>query len=265
MPEALGTLGGPAGLCFALAGTPERGPAAPAASLTPPLSARSQELTLPPTAAPAVPDAGEGAGKAEDPGVGDYDYVPSEDYYTPPPYEDLSYIEGIEDPDQPPDHGAGAPTSAAGTTNASNVIAFLLAGQGVPLGWPLLPGRLDSPTCWVHLKVVCPTTKWADRTPPPRWPRVPPETGDDSVLAVSLSVAQEGSDWPAARAGTLDEQTRGEVGSSGRDMAFPVRQMWPKASTRGLAKCRPLCPLRAVLCDVVRVCPPPGVAAESSG
>lgn len=143
MPEARGTLGGPAGLCFALAGTPERGPAAPAASLTPPLSARSQELTLPPTAAPAVPDAGEGAGKAEDPGVGDYDYVPSEDYYTPPPYEDLSYIEGIEDPDQPPDHGAGAPTSAAGTTNASNVIAFLLAGQWVPLGWPLLPGRLS--------------------------------------------------------------------------------------------------------------------------
>lgn len=69
-----------------------------------------------------MPDTSEGAGK-EDPGVGDYDYVPSEDYYTPPPYEDLSYVEGLEDPDHPPDHGPGArvPTSTAGTSNGSNV------------------------------------------------------------------------------------------------------------------------------------------------
>lgn len=83
-----------------------------------------------------MPNTGEGAGKEEDLGIGDYDYVPSEDYYTPPPYEDLSYIEGIEDPDQdpdqPPDRGAGpgVPTSAAGTSNTSNVIASLPSGLG---------------------------------------------------------------------------------------------------------------------------------------
>ncbi|XP_028360015.2 collagen alpha-1(V) chain-like, partial [Phyllostomus discolor] len=82
-----------------------------------------EELTPPPTAAPAAPDASEGAGKEEDPGIGDYDYVPIEDYYTPPPYEDIGYPEGVDDPDQPPDHGAGAgvPTSATGgASNSSN-------------------------------------------------------------------------------------------------------------------------------------------------
>lgn len=64
-----------------------------------------------------MPDTSEGAGK-EDPDTLDYDYVPSEDYYTPSPYED-SYGEGL---------GAEVPTSTAGTTNASNVIAFLPRG-----------------------------------------------------------------------------------------------------------------------------------------
>lgn len=76
-----------------------------------------------------MPDTSEGAGK-EDPGTLDYDYVPSEDYYTPSPYED-SYGEGL---------GAEVPTSAAGTANASNVIAFLPR----ELGWGrggLGPGR----------------------------------------------------------------------------------------------------------------------------
>ncbi|ELK07333.1 Collagen alpha-1(V) chain [Pteropus alecto] len=81
----------------------------------------AEEVTLPPTVAPPVPDSSAGAGK-EDPGIGDYDYVPSEDYYTPPPYEDLGYVEGLEDPDQLPDHGpgAGVPTSTTDTSNASN-------------------------------------------------------------------------------------------------------------------------------------------------
>ena len=93
----------------------------------------SQELTLPPTVAPPVPDASEGAGKEEDPGIGDYDYMPIEDYYTPPPYEDIGYAEGIDDPDQSPDHGTGAevPTSTTvGASNASNVIAFPPSGRG---------------------------------------------------------------------------------------------------------------------------------------
>ncbi|EPQ11198.1 Collagen alpha-1(V) chain [Myotis brandtii] len=68
-----------------------------------------EELTVPPTGAPPVPDTSEGAGK-EDPDTLDYDYVPSEDYYTPSPYED-SYGEGL---------GAEVPTSTAGTANASN-------------------------------------------------------------------------------------------------------------------------------------------------
>lgn len=66
-----------------------------------------------------MPDTNEGAGK-EDPDTLDYDYVPSEDYYTPSPYED-SYGEGL---------GAEVPTSTAGTANASNVIAFLPRGLG---------------------------------------------------------------------------------------------------------------------------------------
>lgn len=95
----------------------------------------SQEQTPPTTAAPAVPDASEGAGK-EDPGVGDYDYLPSEDYYTPSPYDDISYSEGFEDPDQSPDHGTGAevPTSTAGTANSSNVGASLPPGPGAGAG-----------------------------------------------------------------------------------------------------------------------------------
>ena len=89
----------------------------------------SQELTQPPTEAPSVPSTTEGPGKEEDPGIGDYDYVPSEDYYTPPPYEDFGYGEGIENPDenpdQHPDQGARAevPTSTVLTSNGSNVIA----------------------------------------------------------------------------------------------------------------------------------------------
>lgn len=131
--------------------------AAPATSPARPLSAWSQELTQPPTIAPLLSGTGEGAGKEEDPGIGDYDYVPSEDYYTPSPYEDLSYIEGIEDPDQLPDHGAGpgVPTSTPGTSNVSNVIAFLLSGlcRGEGREPPVAPApwrgqaRLASPAC----------------------------------------------------------------------------------------------------------------------
>lgn len=78
-----------------------------------------------------MPDTSEGAGKEDDPGLGVYDYMPSEDYYTPAPYEDLNY-EGFENPDLPPDHGAGAevPTSTTSTANASNVIASLASGPG---------------------------------------------------------------------------------------------------------------------------------------
>uniref|UniRef100_A0A8C9M5P0 Collagen type V alpha 1 chain n=1 Tax=Panthera tigris altaica TaxID=74533 RepID=A0A8C9M5P0_PANTA len=81
----------------------------------------AEEQTTAPTAAPSVPDTSEGAGKEDDPGFGVYDYMPSEDYYTPAPYEDLNY-EGFENPDLPPDHGAGAevPTSTTSTANASN-------------------------------------------------------------------------------------------------------------------------------------------------
>ena len=103
-----------------------------------------QEQTPPTTAAPAVPDISEGAGKEEDPGIGDYDYMPSEDYYTPAPYDDMNYNEGFENPDQSPDHGAGAevPTSTVGTTNGSNVIASIPSGLGagaVGLGGSGLP------------------------------------------------------------------------------------------------------------------------------
>lgn len=83
-----------------------------------------------------MPDASEGAGKEEDPGIGDYDYMPSEDYYTPSPYDDINYNEGFEDPDQSPDHGTGAevPTSTAGTANSSNVSASLPHGPGAGAG-----------------------------------------------------------------------------------------------------------------------------------
>lgn len=97
-----------------------------------------QELTPTTTAAPREPDPSEGPGREdEDPGIGieDYDYVPSEDYYTPPPYEDLNYHEGVGSPDQLPDqlpeHGeAEAPTSTAGTSNSSRVTASLPRGLG---------------------------------------------------------------------------------------------------------------------------------------
>uniref|UniRef100_G3TUP1 Laminin G domain-containing protein n=1 Tax=Loxodonta africana TaxID=9785 RepID=G3TUP1_LOXAF len=81
-----------------------------------------EELTLPPTEAPTVPETREGPGKEDDPGIGDYDYVPSEDYYTPSPYEDINYGEGIENPDQPTDPGPAAefPTSTEATTNVSS-------------------------------------------------------------------------------------------------------------------------------------------------
>lgn len=83
-----------------------------------------------------MPDASEGAGKEEDPGIGDYDYMPSEDYYTPAPYDDMNYNEGFENPDQSPDHGAGAevPTSTVGTSNSSNVIGSLPCGLGAGEG-----------------------------------------------------------------------------------------------------------------------------------
>lgn len=237
----------------------------PAASLTPPLSARSQELTLPPTAAPAAPDTGEGAGKVEDPGIGDYEYVPSEDYYTPPPYEDLSYIEGIEDPDQPPDHGAGAPTSTAGTANASNVIAFLLAGQGGPPGGALLPGRLSEAGLAHLLWGVCPSARWADHTPPPRWPRENPETGDDSVLAVSLSVAREGQAGQLPELGLWTSKRDVRRAALGMTWPFPSGRCDLKPPPGALQSAVPSVPLSAVLCTVALGCPPPGVAAESSG
>lgn len=89
-----------------------------------------------------MPDTSEGAGKEEDPGIGDYDYMPTEDYYTPAPYDDMNYNEGFENPDQSPDHGAGAevPTSTVGTANSSNVIASLLHGPGAGEG----QGRRES-------------------------------------------------------------------------------------------------------------------------
>ena len=56
----------------------------------------SQELTQPPTETPSAPSTTEGPGKEEDPGIGDYDYVPSEDYYTPPPYAEARLSELAE-------------------------------------------------------------------------------------------------------------------------------------------------------------------------
>lgn len=86
----------------------------------------AEELTLPPTEAAPVTDASEGPGKEDDVGIEDYDYVPSEDYYTPPPYEDLNYGEGLENPDENPDQlpepraRAEVPTSTVSTSNGSN-------------------------------------------------------------------------------------------------------------------------------------------------
>lgn len=126
----------------------------------------SQELTQPPTEAPSAPDTTVGPGKEEeDPGIGEYDYVPSEDYYTPPPYEDFGYGEGIENPDenpdqnpdQSPDQGARAevPTSTVLTSNGSNVIASLRAGLAPGGGWtPGLPLLCPSPA--VRGRQPCP-------------------------------------------------------------------------------------------------------------
>lgn len=74
-----------------------------------------------------MPETSDTAGKEDNPGIGDYDYVPTDDYYTPSPYEDFGYGEGVENPDQPtnPDSGAEVPTSTTVTSNTSNVIAFL--------------------------------------------------------------------------------------------------------------------------------------------
>ena len=122
----------------------------------------SQELTQPPTEAPPVPDTSEGAGKEEDPGISDYDYVPSEDYYTPPPYEDLNYGEGIENPDENPDRGARAevPTSTVLTANASNVIAFPASGlgPGEGAGPRALPSLLLTLLSWGSCPPPLPTT-----------------------------------------------------------------------------------------------------------
>ena len=60
-----------------------------------------------------MPETSDTADKEDSLGIGDYDYVPPDDYYTPPPYEDFGYGEGVENPDQPtnPDSGAEVPTS----------------------------------------------------------------------------------------------------------------------------------------------------------
>ena len=85
-------------------------------------------------------------------GIEDYDYVPSEDYYTPPPYEDLNYGEGLENPDENPDQlpepraRAEVPTSTVSTSNGSNVIASLPMG----LAWGGAggsPGLSSSASC----------------------------------------------------------------------------------------------------------------------
>lgn len=76
-----------------------------------------------------MPETSDTAGKEDNPGIGDYDYVPTDDYYTPSPYDDFGYGEGVENPDQPtnPDSGAEVPTGTTVTSNTSNVIAFLPA------------------------------------------------------------------------------------------------------------------------------------------
>lgn len=135
----------------------------------------SQELTQPPTEAPPVPDTSEGAGKEEDPGIGDYEYVPSEDYYTPPPYEDFSYGEGIESPDESPDRSpdqgarAEVPTSTVLTSNASNVIAFPARGLG--------PGEGAGPRALPSLLLT--SLSWGSCPPPAHhnWPCSPLQPG----------------------------------------------------------------------------------------
>lgn len=121
-----------------------------------------------------MPETSDIAGKEDDPGIvdpgiGDYDYVPTDDYYTVSPYEDLGYGEGVENPDQPtnPDPGAEIPTSTTVTSNTSNVIVFLPLcldlgdgwgrGQGCGSGsllstyfleWPSLPNT-PTPILWL--------------------------------------------------------------------------------------------------------------------
>lgn len=89
-----------------------------------------------------MPETSDIAGKEDDPGIvdpgiGDYDYVPTDDYYTVSPYEDLGYGEGVENPDQPtnPDPGAEIPTSTTVTSNTSNVIVFLPLCLDLGEGW----------------------------------------------------------------------------------------------------------------------------------
>lgn len=90
-----------------------------------------QDPILPSTAAPTAPnlapETSDREGGVEDPGIGDYEYVPIDDYYTAAPYEDINYGEGLENPEQPTDPNAGAevPTSTTGASNVSNVIPFL--------------------------------------------------------------------------------------------------------------------------------------------
>lgn len=81
-----------------------------------------EEQTQPLPEAPTVPETSDTADKEDSLGIGDYDYVPPDDYYTPPPYEDFGYGEGVENPDQPtnPDSGAEVPTSTTVTSNTSN-------------------------------------------------------------------------------------------------------------------------------------------------
>lgn len=87
-----------------------------------------------------MPETSDLDGKEDNPGIGDYDYMPTDDYYTQAPYEDFGYGEGVENPDQPtnPDPGAEVPTSTTVTSNTSNVIAFLpvciASGVGVEAG-----------------------------------------------------------------------------------------------------------------------------------
>lgn len=122
-----------------------------------------------------MPDTSEGAGKEEDPGIGDYEYVPSEDYYTPPPYEDFSYGEGIESPDESPDRSpdqgarAEVPTSTVLTSNASNVIAFPASGLG--------PGEGAGPRALPSLLLT--SLSWGSCPPPAHhnWPCSPLQPG----------------------------------------------------------------------------------------
>lgn len=89
-----------------------------------------------------MPETSDIAGKEDEPRIEDYDYVPTDDYYTVSPYEDLGYGEGVENPDQPtnPDSGAEIPTSTTVTSNTSNVIVFLPLCLALGEGWRRGPG-----------------------------------------------------------------------------------------------------------------------------